>query len=110
MRVLFIGDVVGPAAVAYLVGRVPRLRADLELDVVVANAENCGPTGIGMTVALVRELISAGVDVVTSGNHAFDGSEVARVLDLPRVLRPLNLGQGVPGRGSVTIDIDGEPV
>ena len=98
----------GPAAVAYLAGRVPRLRADLDLDVVIANAENCAPTGIGMTVDQVSALRAAGIDVVTAGNHAFDGAEATRVLDLPRVLRPLNLADGVPGRGTITIDVDGE--
>jgi 2',3'-cyclic-nucleotide 2'-phosphodiesterase len=110
VRALFVGDVVGTAAVAYLVERIPRLRADLALDVVIANAENCGPTGIGMAVDLVERLTAAGVDVVTSGNHAFDGPEVARVLALPRVLRPLNLAEGVLGRGSITIDVRGEPL
>jgi metallophosphoesterase (TIGR00282 family) len=110
VRALFIGDVVGPAAVAYLVDRLPRLRAELALDVVVADAENCGPTGIGMAVDLVQQLLAAGVDVVTAGNHAFDGPEVAAVLALPRVLRPLNLAEGVLGRGSVTVDVDGEPL
>ena len=95
MRVLFVGDVVGPAAVAYLADRLPVLRADLALDVVIANAENCGPTGIGMAVDLVERLVAAGVDVVTAGNHAFDGPEVAGVLAVPRVLRPLNLSPGV---------------
>jgi len=95
VRVLFVGDVVGPAAVAYLADRLPVLRADLALDVVIANAENCGPTGIGMAVDLVERLVAAGVDVVTAGNHAFDGPEVAGVLAVPRVLRPLNLSPGV---------------
>jgi metallophosphoesterase (TIGR00282 family) len=110
MRVLFIGDVVGADAVAYLARRLCRLRADLDVDLVVANGENCGPTGIGMTVGLVRGLMEAGVDVVTSGNHAFDGAEVEEVLALPRVLRPLNLAEGVPGRGSITVEVNGEPV
>jgi 2',3'-cyclic-nucleotide 2'-phosphodiesterase len=47
---------------------------------------------------------------VTAGNHAFDGREVAGVLALPRVLRPLNLADGVLGRGSITIDVGGEPL
>jgi 2',3'-cyclic-nucleotide 2'-phosphodiesterase len=61
VRALFIGDVVGSAALAYLVDRVPRLRAELALDVVVAGAESCGSTGIGMTVESVERLIAAGV-------------------------------------------------
>ena len=110
MRALFIGDVVGTAAVAYVAERLPRLRADLALDAVIANAENCGPTGVGMAVDQVERLLASGVDVVTAGNHAFDGPEVASVLALSRVLRPLNLAPGVLGRGCLTIEVGGEPL
>jgi metallophosphoesterase (TIGR00282 family) len=108
VRALFIGDVVGPAAVAYVAERLPGLRAGLSLDVVIANAENCGPTGVGMAGDQVACLLAAGVDVVTAGNHAFDGPEVASVLALPRVLRPLNLAPGILGRGCLTIEVGGE--
>jgi calcineurin-like phosphoesterase len=81
VRALFIGDVVGSAAVACLVDRVPRLRAELALDVVV------------------ERLHAAGVDVATAGNHAFGGPEVAGVLAVPRVLRPRPLGRPPPPPG-----------
>src|SRR3712207_4381319 len=81
MNVLMIGDIVGPDAVAYLAERLPGLCRDRDVDLVVANAENCAvsaPTpwrGFGMTVELVEQLLGSVVDVVTSGNHGWDGPE-----------------------------------
>jgi 2',3'-cyclic-nucleotide 2'-phosphodiesterase len=63
-----------------------------------------------MTVAAVERLLAAGADVITGGNHAFDGSEVEAVLTHERVLRPLNVGEEVPGRGTLTLDAAGERV
>jgi calcineurin-like phosphoesterase len=103
MRVLFVGDVVGPEAIGYLCGRLPELRREHRLDAIVVNAENCGPTGVGMTVASIERLLACGVDVITAGNHAFDGPESARALAHPRVLRPLNLRDGVAGRGAMVV-------
>ena len=97
MNVLMIGDIVGPDTVGYLAERLPTLRRDHDVDLVVANAENCAisaPTpwkGFGMTVELVERLMDAGVDVITSGNHGWDGPEAEIVHQHPRVLRPYNL-------------------
>lgn len=108
MRVLFVGDVVGPDAIEYLCRRMPGLREELRPDAVVVNAENCGPTGVGMTVASIDRLLAHGVDIVTAGNHAFDGPEAAEVLAHPQVLRPLNLRDGVPGRGALVHPVGAE--
>ncbi|MCQ8192637.1 YmdB family metallophosphoesterase [Streptomyces rugosispiralis] len=116
MKVLFLGDVVGPEAAEYVVERMPSLRAEVSADAVVVNAENAeqsGPrirTGFGMTRALADRLRGAGVDVITSGNHAWDGemTTVESALAHPRVVRPANMPDGLPGRGSVTIDVHGE--
>lgn len=116
MNVLFIGDIVGPAATAYVAERLPELRQDYSVDLVVANAENCAVTGpvlasgFGMTLELIELLLEGGVDVITSGNHAWDGSESDRVLNHPRVLRPYNLPRGTPGKGVTSLDVGGEPV
>jgi calcineurin-like phosphoesterase len=73
MNVLMIGDIVGPDATAYLAGRLPGLRRAHDVDLVVANAENCAVTaptpwrGFGMTAELVEQLLESGADVVTSG-------------------------------------------
>jgi calcineurin-like phosphoesterase len=110
MNVLFVGDLVGPRAVEWLAERLPRLRAEHDIDLVVVDAENCAPDCEGMTVALVERLLDAGTDVVTAGNHAFDGDEVEAVLGLDRVLRPHNVVDGAPGRGVITVPAGGEDV
>jgi metallophosphoesterase (TIGR00282 family) len=110
MRVLFVGDVVGPRAVEWLASRLPALRAEHRVDLGVINAENCAPDGASMTLAAVEELLAAGADVITGGNHAFEGSEVEAVLDHLRIVRPLNVASSVPGRGHLTVRVSGEDV
>ncbi len=110
VRVLFIGDVVGPRAVAWLAARLPLLRSENAAGLVVVDAENSGPDGASMTVAAVEQLLQAGADVITGGNHAFEGPEVDAVLSHERVLRPLNVPEGVPGRGELTLQAGGEDV
>jgi len=110
MRVLFVGDVVGPRAVAWLAARLPLLRSENDVDLVVVDAENCGPDGASMTVAAVEQLLQAGADLITGGNHAFEGPEVDAVLSHERVLRPLNVPEGVPGRGTLTVRAGEEEV
>ena len=116
MNVLMIGDIVGPDAVTYLAERLPGMRRDYDVDLVVANAENCAITaptpweGFGMTVELVERLLDSGVDVVTSGNHGWDGPEAAIVHRHPRVLRPHNFPEEAMGKGIATLEVEGEPV
>ncbi len=99
LRVLCLGDVVGRPGRQVLRERLGPLRRVLSLDMIVANGENAAG-GIGLTVETLRELIAAGVDVVTSGNHIWKHREMYPHLDKrPEVLRPANYGEGVPGRG-----------
>jgi 2',3'-cyclic-nucleotide 2'-phosphodiesterase len=94
MRVLFVGDVVGPRAVDWLSARLPGLREEHDVSLAIVDAENCGADGASMSVAGVERLLAAGVDVVTGGNHAFDGPEFEEVLAHERVVRPLNVAEG----------------
>lgn len=116
MNVLMVGDIVGPEAVDYLAERLPGLRRDRAVDLVVANAENCAVTapvprgGFGMTLELVERLLDSGVDVVTSGNHGWDGPDAEAVHRHPRVLRPHNFPKGVAGKGIATLEAGGERV
>ena len=103
LRVLFVGDVVGPRAVEWLAARLPGLRSEHAVDVAIVDAENCSADGVSMSLDGVQRLLAAGADVVTGGNHAFDGDEIEAVLALDRVLRPLNVAEGVPGRGCVEV-------
>ena len=114
MNVLMVGDIVGPGAVAYVAERLPRLRRDRDVDLVIANAENCAVTapvpygGFGMTAGLVEMLLESGVDVVTSGNHGWDDPDADAVHRHPRVLRPHNFPEEVMGKGVVRLEIGGE--
>jgi metallophosphoesterase (TIGR00282 family) len=116
VNVLMVGDVVGPRAVECLAERIPRMRRERDLDLVIVNAENCavsGPvpwTGFGMTVGLVERLLAGGVDVITSGNHGWDGPDAEAVHADPRVLRPLNLPGDAIGKGMLTLEAGGETV
>jgi 2',3'-cyclic-nucleotide 2'-phosphodiesterase len=102
--VLAVGDIVGEDAAHWLAERVPTLRRELGLTWLVANAENCAVTGpsptdgFGMTIEIVETLVAAGVDVITGGNHSWDGPDVEKVLAHPRVVRPANLADD-RGRG-----------
>lgn len=100
MRIALFGDIVGRSGRIALVEALPRLRRRLELDFVVVNAENAAG-GFGVTQRIVEELLEAGTDVVTTGNHAFDQREELAIFDTePRLLRPANFPPSNPGRGA----------
>lgn len=100
MKLLFIGDVVGRAGRKMLNEHLNRLIDQHYIDLVVANGENAA-AGYGLTVPILKELCSAGVDVVTSGNHIWDKKEIYHSLDQDaRLLRPANYPAGLPGRGA----------
>jgi metallophosphoesterase (TIGR00282 family) len=94
-----VGDVVGkPGRVAFQ-KLVPALKRRHEVDFVVANCENAA-AGVGVTPDTARELLDAGADCLTSGNHAFKKREVYTYIDKEaRLLRPANFPDGAPGRG-----------
>lgn len=99
MLILVIGDVVGRPGRRALRELVPGLRKEYGLDMVIANGENSAG-GFGLTPATAEELLDAGVDVLTSGNHIWAQKDILPYLDgeMP-ILRPLNYPPGVPGRG-----------
>jgi metallophosphoesterase (TIGR00282 family) len=97
-----IGDVVGKPGRRAVKTFVPELRKEHKVDFVIANGENSAG-GYGITVETAEELIGAGVDVITTGNHVWDQKEIIPHLDgdLP-LLRPINFPPGEPGRGYMT--------
>ncbi|HJY16997.1 MAG TPA: YmdB family metallophosphoesterase, partial [Xanthobacteraceae bacterium] len=104
MRILFIGDIVGRSGRTIVTERLPKLVRDWKLDLVVANGENAAG-GFGITEAIYRELVEAGVDAVTLGNHAWDQKEALVFIErAPRLIRPLNFPAGTPGRGAAMIE------
>ncbi len=100
MRLLFLGDVVGRAGRKAVVSALPGLRKRYKLDFVVVNGENSAG-GFGITEKIYLELIDAGADVVTLGNHAFDQKDTLVYIERhDRLIRPINFPPGTPGRGA----------
>lgn len=80
--------------------RLPEIIVRQSLDCVVVNGENAAG-GFGITEEIFQELLGAGADVVTTGNHAFDQKEALVFAERQdRFLRPLNYPAGTPGRGA----------
>ena len=103
MRLLFLGDVVGRAGRKAVVDALPGLRRRFGLDFVIVNAENSAG-GFGITEAILEELLDAGADAVTLGNHAFDQKDALVFIGRqPKLIRPLNFPKGTPGRGASLI-------
>src|SRR3989337_3278788 len=99
LRCMVIGDTIGRPGRLAIVQALADLRAELDLDLVIANGENLA-AGAGLTPSLAEELLAHGVDVITSGNHIWDKREIYDYLDGDRpVLRPLNYPHDAPGRG-----------
>ena len=103
MRILFVGDVIGRSGRTIVRERLPGLIADWKLDLVVVNGENAAG-GFGITEPIYHELMEAGADAITLGNHAWDQREALVFIErTPALLRPLNYPPGTPGRGVALI-------
>jgi metallophosphoesterase (TIGR00282 family) len=104
MRILFIGDIVGRSGRRIVLDRLPGLIKDWQLDFVAINGENAAG-GFGITEVIYQELIDAGADAVTLGNHAWDQKEALVFIErAPKLIRPLNYPPGTPGRGAALVE------
>jgi hypothetical protein len=105
VKILFIGDIVGEPGRRAVKTLLPELREKHALDFVIANGENSAG-GNGITPKIAGEIFSAGVDVITSGDHLWDQKEVLELLaNENRFLRPLNYPAGTPGSGSGIFEV-----
>ena len=104
MRLLFVGDVVGRSGRTAVTERLPALRRDWKLDCVIINGENAAG-GFGITEPIYADMIDAGADAITGGNHSWDQREALVFIErAPRLIRPLNYPPGTPGRGMVMVE------
>ena len=107
MKVLFIGDIFGEPGRRAVARAAPRLVAQRQIDIVIGNGENAAG-GFGITPELAEELFDLGLAVITTGNHAWDKKEILDYFPRePRLLRPANYPDGVPGHGSVVVESAG---
>jgi metallophosphoesterase (TIGR00282 family) len=103
LNILAVGDVIGKPGRRALEQFLPGLINEYDVDMVVANGENSAH-GIGITVKTAQELVDAGVDIITSGNHIWAQRDIVNCMDgdLP-IIRPLNFPPGVAGRGYLEV-------
>lgn len=101
-RLMFLGDIVGRSARQTVIAKAADLKASQNCDFLVVNCENAAG-GFGVTPSICDDLFGAGIDVLTTGNHVWDKSEISPYIEKePRLLRPVNMAPEFPGVG-VTI-------
>lgn len=104
MRFLFLGDVVGRSGREAVTSRLPKLIGKWKLDFVAINGENSAG-GFGITETIYHELVDAGADAITLGNHSWDQREALVFIErAPKLIRPLNYPARAPGRGAAVLD------
>jgi metallophosphoesterase (TIGR00282 family) len=104
MKILFIGDIVGKIGRQAVCKIVPKLRRELKLDLVIANAENAAH-GSGITEKIVKELLAAKIDAFTAGDHAFSKTKQLNIYDNYPLIRPSNFSDQAPGQGHMLIPV-----
>ncbi len=106
MKILLLGDIVGRSGIDTVLRYL--LQNSSEYDFIIVNGENAA-AGFGLTPEIVEELLFAGVDVITSGNHIWKNDTIIPILNLPDsvVLRPANYPSDKAGHGQITLNING---
>tara|TARA_B110000263_G_C15238929_1_gene478397 strand:+ start:429 stop:1235 length:807 start_codon:yes stop_codon:yes gene_type:complete len=100
MKILFLGDVVGPSGCEGIKNLLPEIINKNKINFVVVNGENAADEGVGITEKIANDFFNSGVNVITSGNHIWDNSETMNYISNEnRLLRPENLISPSPGKG-----------
>jgi hypothetical protein len=103
IRVLLIGDIVGTPGREVVSKLLPGIVSDYDINFTIANAENAAD-GFGLTQSIALELLGCGINLLTSGNHIWDKKNIVSFIAKdPRLLRPANFPQEIPGKGSAVI-------
>lgn len=107
MKILALADVVARPGRVAVMENIAGLREKYAIDIALLNAENVAG-GFSITPAIADEFFGAGIDIMTSGNHIFDKTEIVPYLEKnPRLLRPANYPPSSPGKGLFTGEING---
>tara|TARA_Y100000996_G_scaffold414728_1_gene406556 strand:+ start:493 stop:1299 length:807 start_codon:yes stop_codon:yes gene_type:complete len=100
MRILLLGDICGPAGMKIIKSKLKEIIKDKKIDFTIANGENAAENGKGLTINNFKDLINAGINVITSGNHIWDQKDILQIIDKEKnIIRPANLLEGQPGNG-----------
>jgi len=109
MKILIIGDIVGTSGVNKVKEILGKFKRDNNIDFVIANGENSSD-GMGITSKIFKELVLAGVDVVTMGNHTWGKKDIFNIIDNKKLLRPANYPKDVLGNGYGLYECNGKKI
>ncbi|GLB46674.1 metallophosphoesterase [Philodulcilactobacillus myokoensis] len=108
MRILFLGDTVGDMGVKLLQTYLPKLKQSLKPQITIINGENATSYGRGINERVYKQIMNAGADVITLGNHAWNNDDIFNFIDQKNnLIRPANFpGKNVPGRGFTIVNVN----
>lgn len=109
LKILAVGDIVGENGVKKAIKVLPKLKKERDIDFIVVNGENAAG-GMGITKKIFDELIAAGADVITMGNHTWGKKDIFSFIDDPKIIRPANYSKGVVGKGYQTYNCKGKKI
>lgn len=109
MRILAVGDIVGESGVRKLKELLPRIKRDENIDFVITNGENSAG-GMGITEKNFKDMLDAGTNVVTMGNHTWGKKDIFKFIDNEQLLRPANYPKGVVGKGVGVYECKGKKI
>lgn len=108
VKILYCGDIVGRAGRNAIINHIKEVREKFKADAVIVNAENAAH-GFGLSPSIAEDLLNAGVDGITTGNHIWQQKEIYPFLDnCSQIIRPLNYPEGLPGKGAQILNINGK--
>lgn len=108
MKILYCGDIVGRAGRNTITRHISTIKQKYALDAVIVNGENAAH-GFGLSPSIAEDLLNAGVDGITTGNHIWQQREIYPFLDsCSKIIRPLNYPESLPGKGARLLNINGK--
>ncbi len=109
MKILAVGDIVGESGVRKLKEILPKIKREENIDFVITNGENSAG-GMGITEKNFKDIIEAGTNVITMGNHTWGKKDIFKFIDDPQILRPANYPKGVVGKGLGIYECNGKKI
>ena len=110
LKILYCGDLVGRSGRNAIIKHLNQIKDKYKIDVTIVNAENAAH-GFGLSPSIAEDLIKAGVDGITTGNHIWQQREIYPFLDSSnKIIRPLNYPSNLPGKGARVLEIGGKKI
>jgi len=109
MNILAVGDIVGKVGVTKLKEELPKIIKENNIDFVIVNGENAAD-GMGITENLYKDILKAGTNIVTMGNHTWGKKDIFNFIEHEQIIRPANYPENNPGRGYQIVECKGKKI